>query len=69
MGGDDSERRGRKTASAAGLTVVGLLGVLAEAKNRAFTPACKPLLDEMMEVAGFWIGEILYRRYLDEVGE
>jgi predicted nucleic acid-binding protein len=37
------------------------LGVLAEAKNRAFIPACKPLFDQMMEVAGFWIGEILYR--------
>jgi hypothetical protein len=50
MGGDDSERRGRKIASAAGLTAVGHLGVLAEVK-------------------GLWIGEILYRRYLDEVGE
>jgi hypothetical protein len=63
------ERRGRKIAGASGLTGVGLLGVLAEAKNRAFIPACKPLLDEMMEVAGFWIGETLYRRYLDEIGE
>lgn len=52
------ERRGRKIAGASGLTVVGLLGVLAEAKNRAFIPACKPLLDEMMAVAGFWIGEL-----------
>jgi predicted nucleic acid-binding protein len=63
------ERRGRKIASASGLTVVGLLGVLAEAKNRAFIPACKPLLDEIIEVAGFWIGETLYRRYLDKIRE
>jgi predicted nucleic acid-binding protein len=63
------ERRGRKIACAAGLSVVGLLGVLAEAKDRGLIRLCKPLLDEIIEEAGFWIGATLYRRFLDEMGE
>lgn len=63
------ERRGRKIAAQAGLSIVGLLGVLAEAKKHGLISACKPMLDEMIRVAGFWIGEELYDRFLNVVGE
>jgi hypothetical protein len=36
--------------------VTGLLGVLAQAKERDLIRECKPILDEMVRVAGFWIG-------------
>lgn len=58
------EKRGRRIALDRGLDVTGLLGVLAEAKARGFIPRCQPLLDDMIRVAGFWIGDDLRTRYL-----
>ena len=52
-----------------GLEVTGLLGVLAEAKARGFIDRCQPLLDEMIRVAGFWIGDELRARYLRGLNE
>ena len=63
------ERRGRRIAMERGLEVTGLLGVLAEAKARGFIPQCQPLLDKMICVAGFWIGDELRLRYLKELKE
>lgn len=63
------ERRGRNVASGRGLHVTGLLGVLAEAKTRQMIPSCRPILDEMIRVAGLWIGSDLRRRYLRGLGE
>lgn len=58
------EKRGRRIAIGRGLEVTGLLGVLAEAKARDFITRCQPILDEMIRVAGFWIGDELRIRYL-----
>jgi uncharacterized protein len=58
------EKRGRRIAVERGLEVTGLLGVLAEAKARRLISKCRPILDEMIQPAGFWIGEDLRRRYL-----
>ena len=63
------EQRGRRLASEHGLEVMGLLGVLAEAKGRGLIPECKPLLDAIIDRAGFWIGDDLRSRYLVGVGE
>ncbi len=63
------ERRGRAIASRLGLTHLGLLGALVEAKQRSLIPAIKPLLDEMIAKAGFWISTELYRRVLQSVME
>lgn len=63
------ETRGRRAAIGRGITVTGLLGVLAEAKHRGIIPLCRPILDDMMRIAGFWIGEDLRGRYLLAVGE
>ena len=63
------ERRARRIATAAGLAVTGLLGVLARAKRAGVIPFAKPLLDELIDSAHFWIGAELYREVLTELGE
>jgi predicted nucleic acid-binding protein len=63
------ERRGRRTASAAGLRVTGLLGVVATAKRAGLIDLAKPVLDELIQMARFWIGPDLYAEVLAELGE
>jgi predicted nucleic acid-binding protein len=63
------ERRGRRTASAAGLRVTGLLGVVAAAKRDGLIDLAKPVLDELIQNARFWIGPDLYAEVLAELGE
>lgn len=63
------ERRGRRTATEAGLSVTGLLGVVAAAKRARLIDAAKPLLDDLIVRARFWIGPALYREVLAALGE
>jgi len=63
------ERRARRVASEFNLRPLGLLGVLAEAKQRELLQECKSVLDDMIRIAGFWIGERLYAKFLQEIGE
>jgi uncharacterized protein len=63
------ERRGRRTATAAGLTVTGLLGVVARARRAGLIDLAKPVLDELIQVARFWIGPDLYAEVLAELDE
>jgi len=63
------ERRGRRTATAAGLTVTGLLGVVARAKRVGLIDLAKLVLDELINVARFWIGPDPYAEVLAELGE
>ena len=63
------ERRARRVASEFNLQPLGLLGILAEAKHHGLLQGCKPVLDEMIQIAGFWIGERLYKQFLAAVNE
>jgi predicted nucleic acid-binding protein len=63
------ERRGRLVASRLGLRFVGLLGVLVEAKHRGLIPGVQPVLDDLIQKAGFWISRELYDRVLQAAGE
>jgi predicted nucleic acid-binding protein len=63
------ERRARRVALDLNLQPLGLLGILAEAKQRGLLQECKPVLDDMIHAAGFWIGEPLYVQFLAVVGE
>lgn len=63
------ERRGRRTAVALGLPITGLLGVLADAKQARHIELVKPVLDELIGTARFWIGPDLYREVLTALGE
>lgn len=58
------ERRGRTIASNLGLKSIGLLGVLMEAKYRGFIPAVKPIVDDLIVKAGFWVSKELYASIL-----
>ncbi len=58
------ERSGRNTASRLGMRFIGLLGMLVEAKGKGFINKVKPILDELMIEAGFWISSRLYARIL-----
>jgi predicted nucleic acid-binding protein len=63
------ERRGRRFAAAAGLTVTGLLGVVVRAKRDGLIDLGKPVLDDLIQIARFWIGPELYAEALAELGE
>jgi len=63
------ERRGRQRATAAGLKVVGLIGIVARAKRAGLIDHAKPVLDELIRTARFWIGSELYAEVLGELGE
>ena len=63
------ERRARHVASALGLRVTGLLGVLVEAQRAGLVERVKPVLDDLIARAGFWIGADLYTKVLAEVAE
>jgi uncharacterized protein len=63
------ERCARRTASSEGLAVRGLLGVIGHAKRAGLIDAAKPLLDELIHVARFWIGPALYAEALAAFGE
>ena len=56
-------------SSAAGLAITGLLGVVATAKRAGLIDLAKPVLDELIRIARFWIGPDLYAEVLSELGE
>ena len=63
------ERRGYQVATRLGLKVQGVLGVLIAAKSRTLIPSVKPVLDDLIAIAGFWVAESLYDRILELVDE
>ncbi|MBF2096797.1 MAG: DUF3368 domain-containing protein [Gloeomargaritaceae cyanobacterium C42_A2020_066] len=63
------ERRGREEANRLGLRIIGLLGILVEAKYRRLIVAVKPLLDAMISTSEFRVSPALYNQILDRVDE
>lgn len=63
------ERRGRAVASRLTLRFVGVLGTVIEAKQKGPLLAVKPVLDDLVTKAGFWISPQLYTRILQATGE
>jgi uncharacterized protein len=62
------EQRGRNMATARGVTVLGSLRILSEAKQRGLIDRARPLLDAML-AAGYWIDEELLPPFFQEIGE
>jgi len=54
------EREGRRAARRLGLRVVGVLGLLLEAKAKGLVPALRPYLDALRERAGFYLSDGVY---------
>lgn len=63
------ERKGRNKAEALGLRIVGLLGVLVQAKQSGYLTAVEPVLTELRNKAGFRIHPALYKRIVEIAGE
>lgn len=63
------ERRGRALAAKYELNVIGLLGVLLQAKQKNFIPAIKPLIDQLIDQADFRISNQLYATVIQNAGE
>jgi len=63
------ERQGRLVASRFNLRFTGLLGILIEAKSRGLIIEVKPVLDALVNEAGFWIAEPLHNKILQTVNE
>jgi uncharacterized protein len=63
------EKEGRRVAQRLGLRVVGVVGLLIEAKERGLLPAIRPHLRALRQTAGFYVSEALYRYALELVGE
>ena len=63
------ERRGRQVAARMGLTAIGLLGILLEAKRKGYVSAVQPIVDDLIAKAGFWVSRQLYARILQAAAE
>lgn len=63
------ERRGRVIAQRIGLSVVGVLGLLVEAKERGHLATVRPVLDSLDTRAGFRVSRALYDHVLTAAGE
>jgi predicted nucleic acid-binding protein len=63
------ERRGCMIAPQMEVECNGVLGVLIEAKHQGLIAAVKPILDDLIAIAGFWVDNALYRRILQTVNE
>ena len=57
------ERLGRSAAKNLGLKVVGLVGILIEARDRGLIPDAESLMNRLHDEAGFWISEDLRKLF------
>lgn len=63
------ERLGRLVAIQYGLNITGILGILKTAKELGLVSTVKPILEALVQQAGFWIDQSLYGQVLKDVGE
>ena len=63
------ERDGRRIAQRHGLSLIGTVGVLVEAKNRGLLEKIRQDLDALRQKAGFFISDELYREVIRSVEE
>ena len=63
------ELEARRVANVYGLHMTGVIGILIRAKLEGKVTSLREELDKLRNVAGFWIGDSLYRRALQAVAE
>lgn len=63
------ERIGTNIARQEGLQTVGLVGVLVKAKEEKIIKEVREILNELKNVARFWLGEKLEKKILEELSE
>lgn len=63
------ERLGRQAATGLGLNIIGVLGILLEAKRQDLITSVKPLMDDLVTQANFRISKQLYIDVLKTANE
>ena len=63
------EREGRHIARRLGLNVIGVLGVLLEAKHKNHIDKVQPQLDLLRQKAGFYLSDSVYTKLLTLANE
>jgi predicted nucleic acid-binding protein len=63
------ERTGRAIARQNGIPIIGVLGVLLEAKRQGLIGAVKPPLDQLINQVEFWVDKQLYDAVIKFAGE
>lgn len=63
------ERLGRSIATQYGIKIRGIIGILVNAKTQGLILAIQPILDRLIQEAGFRVSQALYDRTLQEAGE
>ncbi|AOY84200.1 DUF3368 domain-containing protein [Moorena producens JHB] len=63
------ERLGRQAATDLGLRIIGVLGILLTAKRQGMVPAIKPIMDDLINQAGFRVSSKLYSEVLKTAHE
>lgn len=63
------EAKGRVFAKQTGVLVIGLLGVLIEAKTEGHIPMVQPLMDKLIREIKFRVSPALYKLVLEQAGE
>jgi len=58
------ERLGRQEAVRLGLSIIGILGILLVAKRRSLVPQVQPVIDALINQAGFRVSSQLYQHIL-----
>ncbi|MDB9369181.1 DUF3368 domain-containing protein [Nodularia spumigena CS-586/05] len=63
------EREARQVAKNMELKLIGTLGILLLAKDKQMIDQVKPLLDEMIDIAQYWVNPKLYEQVLKQAEE
>ena len=63
------EKKGRRIATAEGLTAVGLLAVIVMAREKGLIPSVKDLLEKLQNNGRFYVSESMRSKTLREAGE
>ena len=63
------EKKGRKVALKNGLKITGVLGILLLAKDIELINEVKPLLDDLINLAGFYLSNKVYNDVLSQAKE
>lgn len=63
------EKSARRVAASMSLSILGTVGILSWAKQQGFIISLKEQLDQLVDQGGFRLGQQLYSRALQRVGE
>jgi uncharacterized protein len=63
------EKEARQVSQNLGLRVMGTLGILLLAKQTQKIPQVQPLLNDMIDIAQYWVKDSLYQEVLRQAGE